>query len=139
MSKTSKRPDLSQEQEDAIAAVRARSRVERPGSDELIDTGELDELVPHAQYIAIRALGLKLREIREGLGLSLTDLSERSGLTRAVLSRLENGWKLNPTIETLFRYAEALGADLQFTIQLPPVPVAGRQQVAGRRKQSTSR
>ena len=60
-----------------------------------------------------------MREIREGLGLSLTDVSERSGLTRAVVSRLDNGWNLNPTLETLFRYAEALGADLHLTVEAP--------------------
>ena len=53
------------------------------------------------------------------MGLSLTDLSERSGLTRAAISRLENGWNLNPTLETLFRYAEALGVDLRLTVDDP--------------------
>ena len=48
--------------------------------------------------------------------MSLTDASERSGLTRAAISRLENGWNLNPTLETLFRYAEALGVDLRLTM-----------------------
>ncbi len=37
---------------------------------------------------------------------SLTDLSERTGLTRAAISRLENGWNLNRTLETLYRYTE---------------------------------
>ena len=52
-----------------------------PWPDELIDRGELDELVPHVQYLEVRTLGAKMREIREGLGLSLTDVAERSGLT----------------------------------------------------------
>ncbi len=100
MTKANKRPGLSQEQRTAIEAIRARAREERPGPDELIDRGELDELVPHAQYLEVRALGTRMREIREGRGLSLTDVSERSGLTRAVVSRLDNGWNLNPTLET---------------------------------------
>jgi DNA-binding XRE family transcriptional regulator len=139
MTKASKRPKLSQEQQAAIEAIRAQARKERPGPDELIDRGELDELVPHAQYLAVRALGAKLREIREGLGLSLTDVSERSGLTRAVLSRLENGWKLNPTLETLFRYAEALGADLHLTIDAPANPAAETRQPGGKRREPTKK
>ncbi len=115
MSQTHDKPALSAEQRAAIEAIRERSRKERPGPDELIDRGELDELVPQAQYIELRALAVRFREIRERLGLSLTDLSERSGLTRAAISRLENGWNLNPTLETLFRYAEALGIDLRLT------------------------
>jgi len=57
---------------------------------------------------------VRLRQVREQMGVSLTDLSERTGLTRAAISRLENGWNLNPTLEALFRYAEALGVDLKF-------------------------
>jgi len=134
MTKANKRPNLSQEQQTAIEAIRARSREERPGPDELIDRGELDDLVPQAQYLEVRALGARMREIREGLALSLTDVSERSGLTRAVVSRLENGWNLNPTLETLFRYAEALGADLQMTIDAPAQPTPEPQQHRPRRR-----
>jgi DNA-binding XRE family transcriptional regulator len=119
MSKTHDKPALSAEQRAAIEAIRERSRKERPGPDELIDRGELDDLVPQAQYIEVRALGVRFRRIREGRGLSLTDLSERSGLTRAAISRLENGWNLNPTLETLYRYAEALGVDLKLVVDDP--------------------
>ena len=97
----------------------ARGR-ERPGPDELIDQGELDELVPQAQFIELRALTVRLRELRQRMGLSLTDLSERTGLTRAAISRLENGWNLNPTLETLWRYAAAVGKRLAW--QLEDVP-----------------
>jgi len=117
MSKTHDKPALSPEQRAAIASIRARARKERPGPDELIDRGELDELFSQAQYIELRALMVRLREVRERMGLSLTDLSERTGLTRAAISRLETGWNLNPTLETLFRYTEALGVGLKFTVE----------------------
>jgi DNA-binding XRE family transcriptional regulator len=116
MSKTHDKPALSAEQRAAVKAIRERSRKDRPGPDELIDRGELDELVPQAQYIELRALTVRFREIRERMGLTLTDLSERSGLTRAAISRLENGWNLNPTLETLYRYTEALGVGLKLAV-----------------------
>jgi predicted transcriptional regulator len=41
-----------------------------------------------------------LRQRREEAGLSLTDVAERSGIDKASLSRLENGWYPNPTLNT---------------------------------------
>ena len=113
MSKTHDKPALSAEQQAAIASIRARTPRSAPGPDELIDRGELDELVSQAQYIELRALMVRLRECRERMGLSLTDLSERTGLTRAAISRLETGCNLNPTLETLFRYTEGAGCGLE--------------------------
>jgi DNA-binding XRE family transcriptional regulator len=125
MSKAHDKPARSPEQQAAFKAIRERSRRERLGPDELIDQGEIDELVPQAQYIELRALMVRLRAVRERLGLSLTDLSERTGLTRAAISRLENGWNLNPTLETLFRYTEALGVGLKFAVDEPARPENG--------------
>jgi DNA-binding XRE family transcriptional regulator len=125
MSNAHDMPALSAEHQAAIKAIRERSRKERPGPDELIDQGEIDELVPQAQYIELRSLMVRLRAVRERLGLSLTDLSERTGLTRAAISRLENGWNLNPTLETLFRYTEALGVGLKFAVDEPAESAEG--------------
>jgi transcriptional regulator with XRE-family HTH domain len=82
-------------------------------------------LVPQAQYIELRALTVRLREVRERMGLSLTDLTERTGLTRAAISGLENGWNLNPTLETLYRYTEALGVGLKFAVDESAAPGRG--------------
>ena len=49
--------------------------------------------------------------------MSLTDVSERSAMTRAAISKLENGWNLNPTLDTLYRYATAIGANLKLTVE----------------------
>jgi DNA-binding XRE family transcriptional regulator len=92
------------------------AQTDHPGPDELIDRGDIDELVSHSQYIELRLLMVHLRRMREASSLSLTDLSERAGLTRAAISRLEKGWNLNPTLETLFRYAEAVGAHLKLSV-----------------------
>jgi ribosome-binding protein aMBF1 (putative translation factor) len=53
-----------------------------------------------------------LKTERERMGLSLADVSERMGMERPNLSRLENEADSNPTIATLIRYADALGKHL---------------------------
>lgn len=58
----------------------------------------------------------QLREARERLGLTLADVEARSGLRKAVLSRLENDGKSNPTVLTLQRYAAALGLTVQAVV-----------------------
>lgn len=109
---THDKPTLTPEQRAAHMAIRAGARHARPGPDELIDRGEIDELVPQTQFMELRMLTARLRRLRDEQGLSLTDVSERSGLTRAAVSRLENGWNLNPTLDTLFRFAAAVGAHI---------------------------
>jgi transcriptional regulator with XRE-family HTH domain len=68
--------------------------------------GDIDEPVTAWQFIELRALTKSLRRQRERQGLSLTDISERSGLTGGMISQLENGWNSNPTLSTLYPPAE---------------------------------
>jgi transcriptional regulator with XRE-family HTH domain len=63
----------------------------------------------------------ELKRRRDEQGLSLADVSERSGLDRGLLSRLENGKVLNPTMATLWRYADAIGT--QVTLGVEPSSV----------------
>ena len=51
----------------------------------------------------------QLKAAREAKGLSLADVTELTGMDRSALSKLETGQRPNPTIETLVRYAEAVG------------------------------
>jgi DNA-binding XRE family transcriptional regulator len=53
-----------------------------------------------------------LKSERESQGLSLADMQDRTGISRAALCRLENLVDANPTIATLNRIAEALGKQL---------------------------
>jgi DNA-binding XRE family transcriptional regulator len=50
---------------------------------------------------------LKVERLKKGL--SLSDMKARTGIERSTLSRLENNADANPTINTLTRYAEAVG------------------------------
>jgi transcriptional regulator with XRE-family HTH domain len=52
-----------------------------------------------------------LRRLRAARALSLVALAERSGVAKATLAKLEAG-RGNPTVETLYAVADALGAPL---------------------------
>ena len=51
----------------------------------------------------------QLKAAREEKGLSLSQLTELTGMDRSAISKLESGKRSNPSIETLVRYADALG------------------------------
>lgn len=91
--------------------------------------GELPDLIArHHERIASRddlqAILAQLKAVREERGLSLADVSERTGMDRSALSKLETGHRENPTIETLTRYAEAVGKRLVLSLTDAP-SVAG--------------
>jgi DNA-binding Xre family transcriptional regulator len=50
-----------------------------------------------------------LKEERQRRGLSLADVNARSGIDRGTLSKLENDEDPNVTMNTLLRYAQAIG------------------------------
>ena len=68
-------------------------------------------------------MAAQLRTARQRAGLSLAEVSKRSGLDRAAISRLENGMRDNPTLATLGRYAHALG--LRILVSLAKAPPSG--------------
>jgi transcriptional regulator with XRE-family HTH domain len=57
-----------------------------------------------------------LRAERERQGLSLSDVSVRSGIDRATLSKLEAGKVPNPTVRTLHALARALKKRLSWLL-----------------------
>ena len=82
---------------------------------------ELPDLIDrHHQRVAaldqLQDLLLQLKAAREAKGLSLSDLTEMTGMDRSALSKLETGQRANPTVETLVRYAEAVGKRLVVTL-----------------------
>jgi DNA-binding XRE family transcriptional regulator len=79
--------------------------------------GELPALIGrhHERLASLDQLHELLRQLkaaREAKGLSLSDLTELTGMDRSALSKLETGHRPNPTVETLVRYAEAVGKRL---------------------------
>ena len=56
-------------------------------------------------------LGVRVRDLRKARGLTLEELAEVSGVSRAMISKLERGEK-NPTLVIAARLAEGLGVSL---------------------------
>ena len=78
---------------------------------------ELPELIARHEELLIALdqladLVKQLKAAREERGLSLADMTRLTGMDRSALSKLETGQRLNPTIETLVRYADAVGKRL---------------------------
>ncbi len=82
---------------------------------------ELPELIArHHKRMAgpdpLQLLLQQLKAAREEKGLSLADLTDLTGMDRSALSKLETGQRANPTVETLVRYAEAVGKRLTVSL-----------------------
>ncbi|RIJ76659.1 helix-turn-helix domain-containing protein [Nakamurella silvestris] len=58
-----------------------------------------------------QAVGSRVRELRRGRGLSLSELARQAGLGKGTLSELESG-RRNPTLETLYALSAPLGVGL---------------------------
>ena len=136
--------DLTPDQRARIEAIRAANRTpeararqasireeyaDRPGLDELIRRGKVDPegLTTMDAVGNLLKATAEVRRAREAKGLSLTEISRRSGLPLPALSRLESGKNPRPTFETLARYAAGVGLEIEIVIrdraedQRPPV------------------
>jgi DNA-binding Xre family transcriptional regulator len=100
---------LTPEEASKYKAIRERAAEELP-----------DLIARHHQRLAAldRLPGLvqQLKAAREAKGLSLADLTAITGMDRSALSKLETGQRANPTVETLVRYAEAVGKCLVLSL-----------------------
>jgi ribosome-binding protein aMBF1 (putative translation factor) len=97
------------EQEAAEQAIRKRFQQEKPTLQALVNRGDIRQVFTMGEYWELRKTFAALKALREQEGLSISDLAERTGFDRAMISRLENGQMDNPTVATVTRYAKALG------------------------------
>ncbi len=94
---------MSLEQRADVDGIRARNATpeHRDEEDRVREAVEVEFPPIVADLETVAALAL-LRVERERRGLSLADVSERAGIDRTALSKLERG-RANPTISTLNR------------------------------------
>jgi DNA-binding XRE family transcriptional regulator len=120
-------------------AAQARQRIEQTRTDgNLLTAEEVAEGAPF--YFVLRTYIHSLKTAREAAGLTLADVSARSGIAVESLSRLETGASTNPTWKTLGMFAKAVGCRPELsavprttdapgttsTVSPPASPSAGR-------------
>lgn len=67
-------------------------------------------------FSSILSLMASYKRIREEQGLDLEEVSATMGIEASQLLKLETGKMLNPTLATLFNWAEALGQQLEIAL-----------------------
>jgi DNA-binding XRE family transcriptional regulator len=104
-----------------------------PGPEELIASGAAARLGLDIIHFPAQELLRQLKASREAAGLTLADVSAFCGIDQPALSRLETGHTQNPTLDTLWRYAAAVGKRLVLSAEdIPNTHAAapnGRQPV----------
>lgn len=121
---------------DRERAVRDNLQAEKPSLDDLLRSGDCDSeaVMTMGMYFDIQAAIQALKLERTRRGLSIGDVADRSGLDRAVISRLENGKQDNPTVATLMRYAAAIGKRFVWSFEeLSKRPTARSRKATARR------
>jgi len=109
-------------------AIRDRLQETKPSLDALIQSGDCDPdaVMTMGMYFDIQRAIQGLKQDRKRSGISIGEVAEKSGLDRAVVSRLENGKQDNPTIATLMRYAAAIGKRFLWSFEDLANETAGR-------------
>ena len=100
--------------------IREMFRNWHPSPEELIASGEGANFDLRGEYRELRPLVDELKRAREAAGLTLAEVSRRCGIDQPALSRLENGHNKNPTLDTLWRYAAAVGRRLLLSTEAVP-------------------
>jgi hypothetical protein len=83
-----------------------------PTQEQLHQSGDYEGPMKGGAYFAVKELIHELKQARLRSRLTLAALSQLTGMDQATLSRLENGRQSNPTVDTLWRYAHAVGRQL---------------------------
>lgn len=73
-------------------------------------------MTPSSKKIGELAIGGKIRQFRENKGLSVQELAAAAGLSRPLVSQIENE-QVSPPISTLLKIANALNTDISFFFQ----------------------
>jgi transcriptional regulator with XRE-family HTH domain len=83
-------------------------------------TTRFDGPVTDEIVAALDQVGPRLRKVRELRGVTLTDVAERTGISKSTLSRLETGQR-RPSLELLLPLAQAYRVPLDDLVGAPEV------------------
>src|SRR5437773_3379949 len=116
-----------------LRADREGYQRDKPIPEQLLAEGGHKEFVPLGELMFIHQVMASLKKERERQGLTLADVSKRSGIDQAALSKLETGAHGNPTLDTLYRIAIALGKVITCVLTDAPPEPSGARRVGGAR------
>ena len=97
-----------QKRKDEVA-FREAMQSRKPSLADLIDPDQPPVL--SGSVFLIKQLMAEIKKLRQSQGLTLEAVATLSGIDIAMLSRLETGKILNPTMETIYRIAMAVGKE----------------------------
>jgi DNA-binding phage protein len=100
-----------------LRALRDRYQRDKPSPQQLLAEGGHADFVTLGELMELHQVMASLKQERERQGLTLAEVSSRAGIDQAALSRLERGTNGNPTLDTLFRVASALGKTIVCGLQ----------------------
>ncbi len=103
-----------------LRADRERYQREKPGLEQLLAEGGHAAPIPLGELLLLHQITYALKKERERQKMTLAELAESTKIDQAGLSRLENGRHDNPTIDTLYRIATALGKTICCSLQDGP-------------------
>jgi hypothetical protein len=113
-----------------LRADRERYQRDKPTPDQLLAEGGHKAFVPLGELMFLHQIMASLRKERERQGLTLADVSKRSGIDQGALSKLETGSHANPTLETLYRIALTLGKVISCVLQDAPAETIDNRRLA---------
>ena len=58
-------------------------------------------------------VGEQIKKLRNNKGISLSELAERSGVSKSYLSQLERNLQINPSLQLLNKIATSLDTDIE--------------------------
>jgi DNA-binding phage protein len=105
------------EQTARLRADRERYQRDRPSPRQLLKEGGHKDFVPLGELMFLHEIMFLLKRERERQKLTLAEISKRAKIDQAALSRLETGSHGNPTLETVYRIADALGKRIRCKLQ----------------------
>jgi DNA-binding XRE family transcriptional regulator len=113
-----------------LRADRERYQRDKPTPEQLLAEGGHSGFIPLGELMVLHQVMAALRQERERQGLTLAELAKRSGIDQAALSKLETGAHGNPTLDTLYRIALALGKVIACVLQDSPTKLPTRPRLA---------
>ena len=111
--KPTTKPERTAEQRAEEEAIRRRHAA---NPIRCVPAGAIDR----RSFAAILSLSARLKALRESQGRTLAEVADRMGVDAPALSRLETGKMLNPTLATLYKWADALGQKLNVDFSAGP-------------------